>query len=178
MGELGYELHMERAECVRVYNQLMDIGMQYGLTNAGFRAFNSLNCEKGHHLWGYDLRSDDTPIEANLGKLCRESGEYKGKEAVEKQRNHGVHKRLVYLTLDEKIPLWGLEGVYCNGKAVGYLRRAEFGYYINKSIGKSYIRSTDGAAIDTKILTKGAYEIDVLGKLYPAKLHLQSPLDF
>lgn len=46
-GELGYELHMEIDECVNVYNQLMDIGLQYGLKNAGFRAYNSLNCEKG-----------------------------------------------------------------------------------------------------------------------------------
>ncbi|XP_055319035.1 sarcosine dehydrogenase, mitochondrial-like [Sitodiplosis mosellana] len=178
MGELGYELHMDNEECVGIYNQLMDIGSQYGLKNAGFRAYNSLNCEKGHHLWGFDLRSDDTPVEANLESLCRKNGEYKGMEVIEKQRKHGVHKRLAYLTLDEKIPLWGLEGVYCNGKAVGYVRRAEFGYYINKSIGKSYIRSIDGAPIDVKRLTRGSYEIDVLGKLYSAKVHLQSLLDF
>lgn len=47
MGELGYELHLENEECVSVYRQLMEIGSQYGLKNAGFRALNSLNCEKG-----------------------------------------------------------------------------------------------------------------------------------
>lgn len=85
---------------------------------------------------------------------------------------------MVYLTLDDKIPLWGLEGVCRNGTAVGYLRRAEFGYYINKSIGKSYIRSNDGHPIDLDELAKGRYEIDVLGKLHRAKIHLHSPLDF
>lgn len=135
------------------------------------------NC-LGHHLWGSDLRSDDTAIEANLDHLCRETGEYKGKQVIDGQRKHGVHKRLVYLTLDDKIPLWGLEGVYRNGEAVGYLRRAEFGYYLNKSIGKSYIRSNDGNPIDTKQLTEGLYEIDVLGKMYPAKVHFNSPLAF
>lgn len=124
------------------------------------------------------MRSDDTPIEANLGNVCRNNGEYKGKMMVEKQRKHGVHKHLVYLTLDDKIPLWGLEGVYRNGEAVGYLRRAEFGYYINKSIGKAFIHSIDGNPIGTNDLVKGFYEIDVLGKFYPAKVHLHSPLAF
>lgn len=36
----------------------------------------------GYHLWGFDLRSDDTPIEANLGFLCRKNGDYKGKNVV------------------------------------------------------------------------------------------------
>lgn len=53
MGELGYELHLENAECVNVYKKLMEIGTQFGLKNAGFRALNSLNCEKGNSIQGF-----------------------------------------------------------------------------------------------------------------------------
>ncbi|XP_055319034.1 sarcosine dehydrogenase, mitochondrial-like [Sitodiplosis mosellana] len=177
VGELGYEIHVENKYCASVYNKIMNVGSEYGLRDAGFRAFYSLSCEKGTHRWGYDLRSDDTPVEANLESICRESGAYKGRNVVEKQQNEGIHKRLVYLTLSEEVPLWGLEGVYRNSEAVGHLRWAEYGYMTNKSIGKSYIHRSDGQPIDTEYLKQGTYEIDVLGKLYPAKLHLSSPFD-
>lgn len=127
----------------------------------------------GHHLWGFDLRSDDTPIEANLEYVCRQNATFKGSGIVQQQLKNGVQKRLVSLTLKEKVAIWGLEGVYCNGNAIGYLRRADFGHFINKSIGKAFIKVDDENKIDWK---NGTYEIDVLGKLYPADLHIESPL--
>lgn len=127
----------------------------------------------GHHLWGFDLRSDDTPIEASLEHICRKNATYKGSGSVQQQLKGGVRKRLVSLTLEQKVAIWGLEGVYCNGNATGYLRRADFGYSINKSIGRAFIKINDENAIDWR---NGTYEIDVLGKLYPAELHIESPL--
>lgn len=128
-------------------------------------------------MWGTDLRSDDTPVEANLEFVCRENGAYKGRNAIDKQRNDGSTKRLIYFTINKDVPLSGLEGVYRNGEPVGHLRRAEFGYYINKSIGQSYIHRSDGKPIDNDFLKRATYEIDVMGTLHPAKLHVQSPFD-
>lgn len=82
---------------------------------------------------------------------------------------------MVYLTIDEKIPLWGLEGVYRNGECVGHLRLGEFGYSSNKSIGKCYISCPNGHIIDNRYLCKGEYEVEVLGQRYKAKLHVISP---
>lgn len=47
IAERGYELHVENEHCLNVYKELMSIGSQYGLKNAGFRAYNSLSCEIG-----------------------------------------------------------------------------------------------------------------------------------
>lgn len=131
----------------------------------------------GNHLWGHDLRSDDTPIEANLEWVCRKHGAYKGSDVIEKQRVNGVRRRLVHLTLDAEVPIWGFEGVYCNGNPIGYLRRADFGHSINKSIGKSFVcLNDDEKPFDVKSIDKEKIEIDVLGQLYPAKVYLHSPL--
>lgn len=46
VGELGYELHIANSECSRIYNQLLTIGSEFGLENAGHRAFYSLGIEK------------------------------------------------------------------------------------------------------------------------------------
>lgn len=81
---------------------------------------------------------------------------------------HGAAKRLILLTLQANIPIWGLEGVYCNGNAVGYVRRAEFGYAINKPIAKAFINRTDD-------WLNGSYEIDVRGVRYPAEVHIHAP---
>lgn len=131
----------------------------------------------GYHLWGFDLRIDDTPIEANLGFVCRKKGEYKGKAAIERQRHEGIHKRLVFLTLDEHVPLWGLEGVYRNGLPVGHIRRADYAYALDKMVAKAFIRGPDGKTIDAEYIKSGEYEIDGMGKRYAAKCHLKSLFD-
>lgn len=123
------------------------------------------------------MRSDDSPLEANLELVCRKSGAYKGRNAIERQQKDGLTKRLVYFTVNEEVPLWGLECIYRNGEPVGYLRRAEFGYSINKSIGQSYVHRRDGKSIDIDYLKHATYEVDVMGCLHPAQLHLRTPFD-
>lgn len=127
VGELGYELHVPKEYCVDVHRSLMAAGSPEKLTNAGYRSLYSLSSEKGYHLWGFDLRADDTPMESGLGFTCRKLGDYKGKASVEKQRNEGIKKKLAFFTLEAQVPLWGLEIVYRNDEIVGHLRRESTG---------------------------------------------------
>lgn len=177
VGELGFELHIPKAACAPVYNALMSAGSSYGLRNGGYRSLYALSSEKGYHLWGFDLRTDDTPLEANLGFTCRKNGEYKGKNAIEKQKKNGVHKRLVFLTLNDQNPLWGLEAVYRNGDLVGHLRRGDYGYSLNKSIGQFYIKRSDNKPVDDEYIKSGNYQIEIMGHKYDAKCFIRSPFD-
>lgn len=177
VGELGYELHIPIKYCEEVFNVVMNAGSPIGLRNAGYRSLYSLSSEKGFHLWGYDLRADDSPIEANLGFVCRKEANYKGAEKVVVQRTNGVEKRLAYFTIDEQLPIWGLEAVYRNGKIVGHLRRGEYAYYLQKPIGQAYITNSEGKFVDKDYLTSGKYQIEIMGKLYDAKCLLRSPFD-
>lgn len=175
-GELGYELHIPKNHCVSVYNTIMEIGSSMGLKNAGHRALNALSCEWGSHAWGLDLRSDDTPLEANLSYTCTNSGEYKGQNAIEEQKSKGVHKKLVFVTIAEEKSLGTTNILYRNGQIVGYLRRADFGYELNKSVGKCYVKRLDKHPIDDDYMLSGNYQIEIEGKLYDARVHLKSPL--
>lgn len=47
VGEMGWELHVPRADCVKVYRAVMEAGARHGITNAGYRAIDSLSIEKG-----------------------------------------------------------------------------------------------------------------------------------
>ncbi|EDW48356.1 GM19952 [Drosophila sechellia] len=178
VGELGYELHVPKKDCAAVYRSLMKAGAGQDLRNAGYRSLYSLSSEQGYHLWSFDLRPDDTPLEAGLGFTCRKTGaDYRGKAAIEKQRAEGLKKRLVYLTLRDQVPIWGLEGVYRNGEPVGILRRAEYAYTLGKSLGQTYVSRPDGQIIDADYIRNGEYEVDILGKKYRADCHLRSPFD-
>ncbi|XP_013167116.1 PREDICTED: sarcosine dehydrogenase, mitochondrial [Papilio xuthus] len=172
-GELGWELHVPSSHAIQIYQALRTAK---GLRNAGWRALTSLSAEKGYHLWNADLRSDDNPIEANLGFACRKDGEYIGNEHVTKARINGVTKKYAYFTLDDKVALFGQEGIYRNGEPVGYLRRGDYAYYLDKPIGIGYV-SNRGSEVTKTFLKEGNYEIEVMGKKYKATLHLRSPFD-
>ncbi|XP_041973675.1 sarcosine dehydrogenase, mitochondrial [Aricia agestis] len=172
-GELGWELHIPSSHAIQVYKSLSSAK---GLTNAGWRALTSLSAEKGYHLWNSDLRTDDNPIEANLGFTCRKGGEYIGNEHVTKARTNGVTKKYAFFTLDDKVALFGQEAIYRNGEPVGYLRRGDYAYHLDCPIGIGYVNNK-GSIVTKNYLQEGQYEIEVMGKRYKAKLHLKSPFD-
>lgn len=47
VGELGFELHIPRSSCQKVYKAVMECGKKYDMRLAGYRALYSLSCEKG-----------------------------------------------------------------------------------------------------------------------------------
>ncbi|KAG6447560.1 hypothetical protein O3G_MSEX005038 [Manduca sexta] len=172
-GELGWELHVPSASAVQVYRAL---AASKDLRNAGWRALTSLSAEKGYHLWNADLRSDDNPVEANLTFTCRKNGEYIGNEQVDKFLKNGVTKKYAYFTLEDKIPLFGQEAIYRNGVPVGYLRRGEYAYYLDKPIGIGYV-TNKGSIVTKDYLKSGEYEVEVMGKKHKATFHFKSPFD-
>ena len=73
--------------------------------------------------------------------------------------------------------MYGLEGVWRDGVCVGYLRRADYGYFLEKSIGYGYVCPPDGGIVTDEFLSDGHYTIEVMGDAVPATLHLQLPFD-
>lgn len=153
VGELGYEIHIPNLSCLPVYRKLL--ASAPNLKHAGFKALTSLSCEKGkiqirkqknksyniilfapgYHLWNSDLKSTDTPIESNLGFLCRKTGNYVGQKVIRQQRKQGVKKQIAYFTLQCDKPLWGYETIWRNGEKVGYLRRGDYAFTLDRNIG-------------------------------------------
>ncbi|XP_072386049.1 sarcosine dehydrogenase, mitochondrial [Diabrotica undecimpunctata] len=176
IGELGYEIHIPLASCIPVYNKIMEAGRGFDLKHAGFKALESLSLEKGYHLLNHDLRLDDNPIEAGLGAFCRKDGQYLGKQAVEKFKQ-GVTKRRVFFTLQEPVAIYGNETIWRDDVIVGILRRGDYGFSLDSTIGTGYVEHPKGKVIDNEFLKNGTYHIEVRNKKYPASLYLRSPFD-
>jgi len=76
-----------------------------------------------------------------------------------------------------QVPLHGLEAIYRDGVAVGFLRRGDYGFTINKSLAFGYIRHHDGQPVTSVYITTGQYSVERLGQAIPARVHLRSPFD-
>ncbi|KFO21517.1 Sarcosine dehydrogenase, mitochondrial [Fukomys damarensis] len=179
VGELGWELHVPQASCLPVYRAVMAAGAQHGLVNAGYRAIDSLSIEKGYRHWHADLRPDDSPLEAGLAFTCKlKSAEpFLGREALEKQQAAGLRRRLVCLTVEEKVPMFGLEAIWRDGQVVGHVRRADFGFTVDKTIAYGYIRDPSGGPVSLDYVKTGDYALERMGVPYAAQVHLKPLFD-
>ncbi|XP_047425907.1 sarcosine dehydrogenase, mitochondrial [Mugil cephalus] len=179
VGELGWELHIPKDSCLPVYRAVMAAGAKHSIINSGYRAIDSLSIEKGYRHWHADLRPDDTPLEAGLGFTCKlkSSIPFQGRDRLEKQKEEGLRRRIVCFTIDEKVPMFGLEAIFRNGVPVGHLRRSDYGFFIDKTIGYGYIRHPDGGVVSADFIKNGEFTLERMGVTYKAKAHLKTPFD-
>lgn len=75
------------------------------------------------------------------------------------------------------MPLHGLETIYRDDKVVGFVRRANYGYSIDKSIAYGYVSHHDGLPVSLDYLKSGTYTIEHLGQRVSAQIHIKSPFD-
>ena len=148
-------------------------GAEHGLRNAGYRAIETLRLEKGYRAWSSDIGPDHTPDEAGLGWAVKLKSNipFKGREAVQLQKDEGVQKTLATFTTDDpETVVCSRSTIFRNGERVGYLSSAGFGYTLNQWIGYGYVRSD--RPIDAEYVLSGDYEVEVATRRVPCKVHL------
>ena len=148
------------------------------LKHAGYHALNSLRTEKGYRHWSHDITIDDTPLEAGLGFAVafNKEGGFMGKEALLKQKEEGVKKRMVQFILDDPEPLiYHNEPIWRDDVLVGYITSGMFGFTIGRSIGMGYVKNENGATLD--FVKSGIYEIEIACKRYSAQAALRPSYD-
>jgi aminomethyltransferase len=102
-GEDGFELYVATDDATEVWNALLDAGAEAGLVPVGLGARDSLRLEMGYALYGNDLDEEHTPIEAGLGWITKlGKGDFIGRDVLAAQRERGVERTLVGLTLTER----------------------------------------------------------------------------
>ncbi len=140
-GELGWELYCPAEHGLRLWDALWDAGQPHGLIAAGGGAFNSLRLEKGYRLWGADIHTEYNPFEAGLGWAVRlNKGDFLGREALLRSSERVPARRLCCLTLDEPgAVVLGKEPIVGDGRVLGYVTSADYGYCVGKHIAYGYL---------------------------------------
>ncbi|HXG27103.1 MAG TPA: FAD-dependent oxidoreductase [Candidatus Binatia bacterium] len=179
VGELGWELYVPTEFAVHVHETLVRAGEALGLRHAGYHALDSLRIEKAYRHWGHDITDEDSPLQAGLGFTVAwdKPGGFIGREALLRQRDAGVRRRLVVVVLGQEEPLlYHNEPILRNGRIVGRLTSAAFGHTIVRPIGLGYVTRDDGP-VTAEWLAAGTYEIEVALERYPAAASLRAPYD-
>jgi 4-methylaminobutanoate oxidase (formaldehyde-forming) len=178
VGELGWELYIPTEFMAGVYDELIGAGERYGLVHAGYHALNSLRIEKAYRHWGHDITDEDTPLEAGLGFAVKfdKPGGFVGREALLRQRESGLPKRLVQFLLKSPEPLlYHNEPIWRGESIVGFIRSGMVAHSLGAAVGLGYVTAAPGAALDA--IGPDDYEIEVAGKRYAATASLRPLYD-
>jgi glycine cleavage system T protein len=177
VGELGWELYIPAPFTTGVFDALMREGEKFGLRLVGLHALDSLRLEKGYRHWGSDISPDDTPYEAGLGFAVKlDKGDFIGKQALLRQKEDGLKRKLVIFTLEDPEPLiYHDEPIYRNGKRVSANTHGSFAHHLGRSIGMGYLENPEGIKDDW--ILSGKYDVEVERKRVPARIHLKAPYD-
>ena len=172
VGELGYELYIPTEFAQSVYDTIIEAGEPFGLRLAGYHALNSLRMEKANRHWGHDIGDEDTPLEAGLAFAVAwdKRGGFVGREALLRQREAGVKRRLVALALQHTDRLlYHNEPICRDGELVGRITSGMFGHTVGAALGLGYITHPDGVA-SAEWITAGRYEVEVAMQRVPARV--------
>ncbi len=178
VGELGWELYVPSEFACSLFDSLLAEGADLGLRPAGLHVLDSCRIEKAYRHWGHDITDEDTPLEAGLGFACRldKNQPFIGRDALLRQKEAGVTKRLVQFALEDPEPLlYHNEPIYRDGTIVGQVTSANYGHHLGAAIGLGYVSHPDG--VDADFIKTGRYEIEVACERVPARASLRPLYD-
>ncbi|MBV9523253.1 MAG: GcvT family protein, partial [Alphaproteobacteria bacterium] len=131
VGELGWELYIPSEFAAGVFDAIIEAGDDLGLAMAGYHAMNSLRMECGYRHWGHDIGDEDSPLEAGLGFAVafKKPGGFIGREALLRQREAGLRRRLVnFALIDPEKLLYHDEPILRDGTILGRITSGMFGH--------------------------------------------------
>lgn len=95
-AEDGYEIYTANEHAVPILQALMRAGEPLGLAPIGLGARDTLRLEGKLCLYGNDIDETTSPLEAGLAWTVKlEAGDFLGRDALVKQKEAGVPRRLV-----------------------------------------------------------------------------------
>ena len=152
-GELGWEIHAANADMPTIYEAVLSQGAK----PFGMWALNSLRLEKGYRAWKGDLSTDYSLLEGGLDRFVKldKAQDFVGKAALLSEKQQGVTKRFVTLTVDAgdcDAPY--MSTLWHNGKVVGETTSGAWGYRVNKSIALGMLQAdlvVPGTVVDVEI---------------------------
>ena len=105
-GEDGFEVYAAADKAEQLWNKILDAGnLRLRHRRASLRPGRAqhLRLEAGMALYGHEIDETTTLLEANLGWICKlNKGDFIGREALAKQKEEGVKRRLVGFEVTER----------------------------------------------------------------------------
>jgi len=163
-GEDGFELYFPAEKSESVWQTILDAGTPSGLLPAGLGARNTLRLEARMLLYGNDMDGTTTLLEAGLGWIVKfDKGEFIGRDALTKQKQEGVRRRLIGFEMLGKDIARDHYPAFVHGREVGHVTSGSPSITLKKNIGLAYLPAEHAAIGST-------FHVSVRGKLSEAKV--------
>jgi aminomethyltransferase len=162
-GEDGFEVYLpaDEATTVKVWNELLAAGEEFGIRPCGLGARNTLRLEAGMSLYGHEISDSINVFEAGLERwLKMGKGEFIGRAALEQvQSSGGPARKLIALEMVER-------GIARDGYAVLNLEGTEIGRITSGSPAPFLKTNIGFALVPTAVSVSGE---DVLVQIRPSQ---------
>jgi aminomethyltransferase len=157
-GEDGFEISCQAGDAATLWNQLL---ADPEVKPIGLGARDSLRLEAGLCLYGHDIDTTTSPIEAGLiwsiQKRRREEGGFPGAERVQREIKEGPARVRVGLKPEGRAP--AREGAIITtpeGREVGIVTSGGFGPTVNGPVAMGYVsRDVSTAGTDLHLVVRG-----------------------
>jgi len=165
-GEDGFEISVAAQHAATVASALL---ANEQVLPVGLGARDSLRLEAGLCLYGHELDTETTPVEAalmwSISKARRADGEraggFPGAERIFAQATRGAQRKRVGLKVEGKRPVRdGQTVLSAAGEPVGVITSACYGASLGQPLAMAYV-AVEQAVLDTELA------VDVRGKEIP-----------
>ena len=132
-GELGYEFYLPWEKAERLWTKLL---ADEAVRPAGLGARDTLRLEVGLPLYGQDLDTEHTPVEAGYGAMLKSEADFIGKAGLDT-----IRERLIGLRIDGRRSARHFDDVFVNETKVGMVTSGSFAPSLGYCVAMAYVRS-------------------------------------
>ena len=178
VGELGFELYVNKNDALDLYKILTNEGKNFGLSHCGMHAMDIMRMESGFLHWGHDISPEENQYQAGLNFTIsyKKNVNFIGKDALLKIKDKPLAKTMMMFTLKDSKPGQPLllyeEPIYLDDKIIGRTTSGNYSFCFDKNLSFGYVNS--GNTIDT-LKDKNLF-IEVEKIKYPIEI-LSKPLN-
>ena len=136
-GEHGYEIYAPVATILAFWERLLVAGVK----PAGLGARDTLRLEAGLPLYGHELNTEVTPVEAGMIRYTAKNEEFIGRAAILARQAGGVARRLVgFKIAGRQSARNGNSMLDAAGAEAGVVTSGSFAPTLGYAIGCAYVR--------------------------------------
>jgi aminomethyltransferase len=143
-GEDGFEIYVPAGEAtsMRVWNEILQVGKEFGVLPCGLGARNTLRLEAKLPLYGHEISDTINVWEAGLDRFCKmEKRDFIGRAALERLKADGIRRALVGLEMvDRGIARDGYRVLDETGNEIGCVTSGSPAPFLKKNIALAYVR--------------------------------------
>ncbi len=178
VGELGFELYVDKNNALNLYKILINEGKNFNLSHCGMHAMDIMRMESGFLHWGHDISPEENQYQAGLNFTIsyKKNINFIGRDALLKIKDKKIDKTMMMFVLKNSEPgeplLMHEEPIYLNDEIIGRTTSSNYSFCFDKNLSFGYINSEN--TIET-LKDKNIF-IEVEKKKYPVEI-LLNPLN-